>query len=168
MSDEKMDKDTLLQMINAARFRFDMLLTVFTNEQMTQPGVEGDWSIKDIIAHVTWSERETVYMLREHSIAEGVGSDLWNLPQDERNRAVYEENRDRSLADVLEESRQVFADLIEVLEEQTEEDLTDSVRYKDMPGEWLPWRVIAGNTYLHYHDHAEAIGIWFDKINSET
>lgn len=165
MSDEKMDKETLLHMIQAARFRFDMLLTVFTNEQMTQPGVESDWSVKDIIAHITWSEREMVGVMKQRAL---VGSDLWGVSTDERNQAVYEENKDRPLPEVLQEAGQVFTELIEQLEGLSEEDVTELGRFAEMPEDLPFWRLLAGNSYIHYHEHAEAIGNWFDKINAET
>ncbi|HEY0069760.1 MAG TPA: DinB family protein [Chloroflexia bacterium] len=153
----QIDKATLLNKVRSSRERLDALLATFTDEQMTQPGAEDDWSLKDVIAHVTWHERQMVDMLKARSLEEGVGSDLWELPLHERNWAIYDSNRDRSLEDVRSESRQVYAELGELLAGLSEEDLTDPARYKDMPDDWEPWRLIASNTYEHYDDHAEAI-----------
>jgi hypothetical protein len=161
----QIDKATLLNRVRSERSRLDALLASFTDEQMLQPLASGDWSAKDHLAHITWHEREMVNMLRARSLEEGVGSHLWGLPLQERNQAIYESNRDRSLADVLAQSRQVYAELSRLLEGLSEEDLTDPSRYKDMPGDWTPWEIIAENTYEHYHDHAEDIAL---KRNSET
>ncbi len=159
----QIDKATLLDRVRSERSRLDALLAGFTDEQLTQPGADGDWSLKDVMAHITWHEREMVNMLRERSIEEGVSSDLWGLPLQERNTAIYEGNQHRSLEDVLAEYRQVYAELDQLLDGLSEEDLTDPSRYKDMPGDWEPWKIIASNTYEHYHDHAEDIALKRDQ-----
>ena len=156
--DAQIDKATLLNNVRSERARLDALLVTFTDEQLARPGAEGDWSVKDVIAHITWHEREIVRMLRARSLEEGVASEWWGLPTHERNRAIYEANQDRPLQDVLAESRQVYAELSELLAGLSAADLTDPGRYKDMPAEWQPWKLIAENTYEHYNDHAEVIG----------
>ncbi|HVG01021.1 MAG TPA: DinB family protein [Chloroflexia bacterium] len=161
--DAQIDKATLLNNVKSSRSRLDALLATFTDEQMARSGAEGDWSVKDVIAHITWHEREIVNMLRARSLEEGVASELWGLPTHERNQAIYEGNQDRSLQDVLAESKQVYVELDELLAGLSEADLTDPGRYKDMPAEWQPWKLIAENTYEHYHDHAEAIGARRDE-----
>ncbi|MDQ3705664.1 MAG: ClbS/DfsB family four-helix bundle protein [Chloroflexota bacterium] len=157
--DAQIDKATLLDRVRSERSRLDSLLAGFTDEQMARPGVDGAWSLKDHLAHITWHEREMVNMLRARSLEEGVSSDLWGLPLHERNRAIYESNRHRSLEDVRAESRQMYAELSQLLEDASEEDLTDPGRYKGMPGDWKPWRLIAENTYEHYHDHTEDLAL---------
>lgn len=155
--DAQIDKATLLNRVRTERSRLDALLASMTGEQLAQPRAEGDWSVKDHLAHITWHEREMVNMLRARSLEAGIASDLWNLPLHDRNRAIYDSNRDRSLQDILAESRRVYAELSQLLEGLSEKDLTDPGRYKDMPGDWTPGKIIAENTYEHYHDHAEDI-----------
>ena len=58
----------------------------------------GKWSVKDLVAHITWSESEMVGVLAGRAL---VGSDLWSLTNDERNEIVYQQNRDRPLDEVL-------------------------------------------------------------------
>jgi len=118
---------------------------------LTQPGAGGSWSAKDVIAHVTWHEREMVGMIRRRAL---VGSELWNLPTDERNAAIYALNKDRSLAEVLEEAQKVYTELLEQLEMLSDEDLHNPGHFTGMPPDWEPWKVIAGNTYEHYPEHA--------------
>lgn len=90
------------------------------------------------------------------------GSDLWALPQDERNRVIYEQNRTRALSDVLAESAQVHARAMSLLDDLTDADLLEAARFKDMPADWLPWRIIAENTFEHYRDHAVIVRAWLD------
>src|SRR5262245_37896260 len=120
--DTPMTGAKFLDSLRSGRAEWDALLAQIGAGRMAQPGVEGDWSIKDIIAHVTWHEREMVGVLRERAL---VGSELWNLPLDQRNAAIFEQNKDRALDDVLEESRQVFPQLLELAAGLSDEELND-------------------------------------------
>jgi uncharacterized protein (TIGR03083 family) len=155
-----MTKRKLLDLIRAERAQWDALLAQVDQARMTEPGMAGDWSLKDIIAHVAWCEREVLGVLRAHAM---VGSDLWNLSNDERNAAVYVQNRERSLHDVLSEAREVYPQLIEAVEALTEEDITDPTRFRDMPSEWRPWMLISNNTYEHYQAHTPSIRAWLEQ-----
>src|SRR4051812_25757537 len=85
-----------LEKLRAARTEWDALLQGISSAQMVELGAYGNWSVKDVVAHVTWYEREMVDLLRERRLD---GSDLWLLPHTERNEAIYRENRSRSLDD---------------------------------------------------------------------
>jgi hypothetical protein len=89
--------DTLQQ----ERVKWNTMIDSIDREDMLKLGVVGEWSLKDVIAHITWHEREMVGLVEAHAL---VGSELWNLPTDERNAAIYEEIRDQSLEQVLAES----------------------------------------------------------------
>jgi uncharacterized protein (TIGR03083 family) len=148
------------QALRTGRADWDTLLDQIGEERMTQPGAAGDWTIKDIVAHVTWHEREMLGVLRERAL---VGSDLWNLPLDERNAAIYNQNKDRPLDDVLKESRQVYPQLLELVESLSDEDLNDPSRFSDMPAEWPPRDLVGSNTFEHYADHVAAIRVWLGR-----
>ncbi len=107
--DARMDKATFLETLRVKRAEWDALLAEVGEPRMAQPGPAGEWSLKDSIAHVTWCEREMVGVLRARAL---VGSHLWNVSQDERNAAVYRQNRDRSLSDVLAEAQQHSARIL--------------------------------------------------------
>ena len=87
-----MNKSEWLDTLQTERAQWEALLVQVGEARMTQPGAAGEWSVKDVIAHVTWFEREMVGVLRARAL---VGSDLWNLSRDERNAAIHEQNRDR-------------------------------------------------------------------------
>jgi hypothetical protein len=76
----------LINMVKRERANWESLVEQFAQEQMIQPGVAGEWTLKDVIAHLTWHEREMVGLIEAHAL---VGSELWNLPTDERNVAIY-------------------------------------------------------------------------------
>jgi uncharacterized protein (TIGR03083 family) len=151
-----MNKADWLDTLQTERAQWDALLAEVGEARMTRPGVEGEWSVKDVVAHVTWFEREMVGVLRARAL---VGSDLWNLSHDERHAVIYEQNRDRALSDVLAEARAVFDQLLAGMQSLAEEDLHDPLRFAEMPADWVPW-VIAGNSYEHYRQHAPGLRDW--------
>lgn len=150
-----MDKDTFLAALDMERARWDSALAQIDEARMIETGAVGEWSIKDLVAHIAWSEREMVKMLQTHSLRGG--SKLWYLSQDERNAVVYAENRERPLAEVLLEAREVFILLRGLLARLEEEDLVDPRRFAGMPLEWTPELVLAGSTYEHYRRHLPAL-----------
>jgi len=158
--DQPISRATFLDILRAGRAEWDNALVDVPRELMEEPGVTGDWSIKDHIAHVTWHEREMVGVLRERAL---VGSDMWDLPLDERNNLIFEQNRHRSLDEVLNESGLVFRQLLREIEALSEDDLNDPSRFKEMPSDWLPWKLIAENSYEHYPDHTEAVVRWLNS-----
>jgi hypothetical protein len=147
--DKAPNKSQFLERILQSRAKLDALVKGMDFSAMTLSSA-GGWTVKDILAHITWHEREMIKVVQAHAL---VGSDLWNLPLDQRNAIIYTENKDRALKDVLEESTTVFKELIQAMETLTEEDLHDPGRFTDMPPDWLPWDLLAQNTYEHYQDH---------------
>jgi hypothetical protein len=152
-----MDKATFIKTLEQSRAEWEALLAQVDEERMLQPGAARKWSVKDVIAHVTWGEREMVPIMRTHVLA---GSELWNLSDDERNEVVYQQNRDRPLQEILQEEQQAYADLFEAAQALSDEDLNDPHRFKQMPEGWVPWQIIAGCSFKHYQDHIPSIREW--------
>ena len=153
-------KSDFLENLRIARVEWESLLAKVGEANMLRPGVAGEWSVKDIVCHITWFEREMVGMLQAQAL---IGSDLWELPQGQRNAVIFEQNRHRSLQDVLAEARLVNQGLFEALQSLPEEDLTDPGRFKNMPPDWSPGKIIAENSYEHYRAHAPSIEAWLNR-----
>jgi len=147
---ETMTTAQVLSLIDEARGALDEALAGISRERMLAPGAESGWSAKDIMAHIAWSERETVGALQRRAL---VGSELWLLSQDERNAAVYRENRDRPLDDVQEEARQIFAAIRAEIALLSDAEMNDPALIAGMPGGLTPWQWLAGVTWKHYAEH---------------
>ena len=93
-------KTEFLERIRTSRTKLDEVVKSIDPMFMTAPGVCGDWSVKDILAHITWHEQEMFNVVLKRAL---VGSDLWNVSLELRNKTIYEENRDRGLKDVLDD-----------------------------------------------------------------
>ena len=153
----------LLETIQRAREEWNALLEPIDQPNMTLPGVAGDWSLKDIIAHITWHERQMVGLIKAHAL---VGSDLWNLPTDERNAVIYDEVKDLPLEQVLKESDEVYAQLLEVLPSLGDDDLVNPEGFPNMPPDWQPGNIIAQNTFEHYQQHIPDAQRWITESGS--
>ena len=145
-----METAQVLKLIDEQRARFDAALARISHERMMAPDAEGAWRAKDILAHITWSEREMVGVLRQRAM---IGSELWRLSQDERNAAVYAENRERPLGDVLEDARRIFAEMRAEIARLSDAEMNDPALIAHMPNGLEPWRLLAGTTWRHYEEH---------------
>ena len=155
----KMTLREFLAKQNVARAEWQATLTQVPKERMLEV-VENGWTVKDIIAHVTWHEREMTGMIKQRAL---VGSDLWDSPLEERNQAIWEQNRKRSLDDVLNEAKRVYPAFIRALETLTDAELNDARHFREMPADWKPWEVIASNAFEHYPEHVTMLRKWLKK-----
>jgi hypothetical protein len=118
-------------------------------------------SVKDVMAHIAWYERETTGIFVQRAVN---GSPLWYVSLEARNAAIQAENQFKSLADVQAESPQVFNALVAVIEGLEDVDLLDSSRFANMPPEWQPYEVILSNTVEHYNDHQADIQAYLRSV----
>jgi hypothetical protein len=151
--DNEMNLARLLDLCRAHWMEWKSALEALSPEQMEQPLLSGGRSPKDLTVHLTFFEREMVGVLDTRSMK--LASPLWELPTDERNQAIFEENRDRALEDVLGDMDFIHNRLMGLLEQMSDADLHDPSRYEGMPAEWVPWQILRGNTYQHYEEHAK-------------
>lgn len=162
---EQIDKSELLVRIRAERERLEETLARLSEEQMVEPGVVDDWSVKDILAHlVTWEQRMVRWMDQalRGEVPDRPGSDeeigRWN-------QQSYADNRDRPLAEVLTDFRESYPRALRAAETAPEDDLVDPDRFAWRNG--LPlWVMVAANTSWHYREHGESIRAWLDRIGA--
>jgi hypothetical protein len=120
----------------------------------SSPRRPGELSLRDILYHVAWYEREMVNMMKLRSFS---GSPWWDLPVEERNSLIKTEGMTISLLQAWRVEEQAFTDLLAQLQTLTDEELEDPRLFKEMPLDTKPWEVIASNTYEHYVEHFSSI-----------
>lgn len=150
----------LLDTIRSGRDQWDSLLAKIDTSDMARSGAKGTWSVKDIIAHITWYEREIVAVLQERAL---ISSNLWNLTQEERNEAIYKKYLNSTLKEVLAESKETIHRLLDVIQSLSQDELINPRHYRNMPEEWVPWELIAENTYKHYQQHIRSLREWLER-----
>ena len=152
-----MKRANLVDRIRTTRREFEALLEGLSPRQMTQPGVAGEWSVKDMLAHIAWYEREEADFYGEIDVE---GSPLWRLPQEPRNQKLFEQARHRPLQEVLADFREAHERLLSVVERLSEEDLATPGRFLGTSPEWPPWRRIAVHSCDHDREHIDMIQAW--------
>ncbi len=155
------NKSQLIQTYAAERLKWEELWDEVGPERMETSGVAGEWSVKDIVAHVnTWEGRVLAWL---EAAAQGCAPvpAPWptNLDEDAINAWIWKANRGRRLEDVLDESRQTGRRVQEVLSAIAEPDMTGPGRFWWLSGGSL-LTAIPGNSFEHYRDHAETIRAW--------
>lgn len=147
---ERVEK--LLHRLDTAWLAFTESYAGLTDEQLLEPGVTGDWSVRDIIAHVTTWEEEALKHLPciigggrppRYSITYG-GIDTFNALTTEQKRGL-------SLAAVRSQQEAMHRQLIAYIRSAPGEQFTQETRAR---------RRLRLDTYGHYPLHAAGIREW--------
>ncbi len=156
-----MDKTSLINTIQTERAHLESLIAPLNETQLCTATSEGQWSIKDILAHIAVWEQICARWLEE--FLGGVTPQPTERNDQQSNNRIYLENHDRSLPEVQElfhHTHQQFLQQVNLLAQAlTEEDLNGPDRFawtESWPGHSLI-AVIADNSYEHYQNHAEQI-----------
>ena len=168
----KMDKETFLATLRQERVEWDALLAQVPASRMTTPGIEGQWSVKDVIAHIaTYEEWTAVELLKALAISPGSTitdfSSISSADVHVRNARIFEQHQAKSLIDVQEYSQKAFTFLLEAVEYLSDDDLlsTDALNGRLEPfwaGRPL-WKGLASNSYSHYHEHIPLLQNWLKQ-----
>ena len=164
-----MHKSEILSGLQEEYRNWQALLDQMNPSRMDEPGVAGDWSIKDIVAHLTGWRRRTVNRLRAAGRAEPEPPPPWPAhlqTDDEINAWIYESNRERSVGEVLDDSHQVFQQLLAAVEGLPDHVLMDTQRY-------LPWLegnpLSAAGFFAHFHDeHEPDMRAWLARVEKNS
>ena len=155
---EQIDKAELLANMQTGYNSFEALLAGLNETQMTTPGVNGGWSVKDNLAHLTaWHLRQLDLL---QGVRQGKEPGIRLVPEssvDEINEQFYQENKDRSLAEVLAAFRSSYQHVLADVQAMTDEELNKPISWLNDRPIWL-W--VAGNTYDHYEEHVGFIRNW--------
>jgi hypothetical protein len=158
-------KAGLLILIRTERKLLDAELAELTGDQMTKPGVEGRWSIKDLLAHITAWEQRMIQWLKQAlrgEVPQHLPTGMTWDDLDRWNEETFLENRDRPLDEVLAESDRSYRQALRAVEMMPEKALFEPGYYVWRGGKPL-WEMVAANTYWHYQEHREAIRSWLHR-----
>jgi hypothetical protein len=143
-------KPILLDLLHQAHRDQDAFLQELNTTERAATGTPEYWSAKDHVAHLTFWRRHLVLMLQ---------AIIRKVPQPESenfeqlNPVIFEEQRYRPWPDILSESDHVYAELITLSDQLTEEDLTAFNRFDWIPDGWPLYTSFMGNCYEHAQQH---------------
>ena len=147
-----MDGAAVISKIEKAWSDFQSSYAGLSESEMMMPGVTGEWSVRDILAHVTWWEQEALKYLPvllaggkppRYSVMYG-GLDAFNA-------LMTQKMKDVPLDKVLREQKSTHARLMRLLREAPEGEFERETRFR---------RRLRFDTYHHYPVHTAAILKW--------
>lgn len=148
-------REALLQRLDSAWESFKESYAGLSDGELLEGGVTGAWSIRDIIAHVSWWEEEALTHLPlilaggrppRYSVTHG-GIDAFNAKMTALRNGL-------SLAEVLRQLDDVHRRLMALVERVPELQLTGETRFR---------RRLRLDTYGHYPKHTRAIRRWRER-----
>jgi hypothetical protein len=156
-----MKKDQLLKRLDKAWATLQESYAGLSDPQLMEPGVMGEWSVKDILAHVTtWEEEALKYL---PLILTGGSPPRYTHfgGIDGFNAQMAEQKRNTALSDILRHLDETHHRLIDYLQSVPEEHFTRETRFRHR---------LRLDTYGHYPVHARAIREWhlIDGGNQEA
>ena len=162
--DQPMTGARLARILQDERTHWNALLAQIPTDHMEEPGVEGVWSVKELVAHLTWFEGRVVESARQvlHT-GTFTRPDRDGLSLDEWNVRLADVSRTRPLVEVLAEADAVFGQLLQVVAACPQDLLNDPSRL-GLPEDFVPWMAIANNSYAHYREHEPALRAWLARM----
>src|SRR5690349_459214 len=119
-------KPILIDLLRQAQVGQNSFFQQLPPAELAAIGTPERWSAKDHVAHMTFWRQRLVLSLQ---------AIIQKAPQpafddfEQLNPVIFEEQRYRPWSDILSESDQVYAELLAVTEQLTEEDLTAFNRF---------------------------------------
>jgi hypothetical protein len=150
-----MDRSQLLKRLDKAWEGLKVSYADLSEAELMRSGVTGNWSVRDVIAHVTTWEEEALKHLP--IILAGGKSPRYSITYggiDAFNAHTTEQKKDLSLLEVLQQRDDIHRRLIEFIKNIPEEHFILETRCR---------RRLRLDTYGHYRIHTKAIRKWREQ-----
>ncbi len=163
-------KQQALAAIDAERAAWHELVAAVGTHRMNEPGPMGDWTFKDLAAHLTGWRQYSIS--RIEAVQRGEPSPATPWPQeltdeDAINAWIYEREHDRPLADVLADADATFLRLRAAVEAMSDEELADPRRFPWMEGRSLGDVLISRSYFAHLHEeHEPDLRAWVERAHT--
>lgn len=150
------DKDRLERSVAEAWDELVATVEAVPEDEMERPGVVEEWSVKDLLGHITfWAEKAASDL---DLLAEGKPDEIetpggeegvakWNRRESDARKGM---GLDEIKTGWLASHERALQALTRVSAEQLDTEVAG----------WAQWKRYAGDTYLHYREHTEQIGAW--------
>ena len=164
MTDDDAARARLIAHVRDVQQRWRRLVADVGDDRLEAPGAMGEWTFKDVAAHLTGWRRRTVLRLE----AAGRGdpppanpwpADLGDEETDAINAWMHERSKDRPSAELLTEADRVYDDFIAVVETLPADVLTDPNRFGWMEGVALA----DGDFNGHLDEHEPDVRRWLAR-----
>jgi hypothetical protein len=160
-----MTPQDLLERIHKDRKILAALWEGLTVEQVVlRPGPQEDWSVKDLIAHISWWENFIISQVRE--LINGKKSEPVEH-HDLINAQIYQRYKDSSLAEILAAFDANWPRLEALINSLTDQQINTPAYYQTYDGvALLP--ILGAGTFYHYPSHMADLRAYVEKLNKPS
>ncbi len=164
------NKSELVKRIHRSRSTLEETIHPLSEAQLTRPGPDGGWSIKDHLAHLAIWELGVAELLRGHPRFQAMGVEQivsQGKGFDEINDVIYKLHSGLPLSKVMDKFQSAHRQLLEALDLLEDEDLFKP--YASFVPDGSETRLepvirwIIGNTYDHFDEHRGYIRVLIRK-----
>ncbi len=162
MSDEER-REALVEAIGGVRERWRRLVADVGPTRLEEPGAMGEWTFKDVAAHLTAWRRRTVVRLEAAARGEAEPpppwpADLVDGPDDPINAWIHERTKDRPASELLADADAVYEDFIAAVRALPIDIATDPKRFPWLVGQALVDADFGGHLGEHEPDVRRWLG----------
>jgi len=159
-----MTKTELIEALEDGQAEMVEMLEDLPEASMLEPGVIGNWSIKDILNHLSMWEGQLITLLFQVSrgMEKPTTLHFGKETMEEINQRWYAASQDRSLDLIWQDWVSVRKQTLRRVSEISEADLIDPKKFHWQKGVPL-WQWIANDTIEHEDEHGDAIRDWLDR-----
>lgn len=154
MADKPASKDQLLGSIKQEHKNLENSIKGLSDTEMIKTTEPGEWSVQDIMAHVTAWEQSLLNWYERGLRGEKQVMPEWNKPGvlDAINLDIYRRNKDRWLKEIKKEFKGSYKQILKTVKSIPEEWMLTPARF-DWTGKSTLMDYIFSNTSEHYADH---------------
>jgi hypothetical protein len=148
---------------------WEELLASLSEDQITTPHFDFDWSIKDVMAHKwAWQQISIARMEgglqdREPEFPKWIVESIenWEEDADRVNALTFKTQHEKSWSEIYQNWKNGFLRFLELGEKISERNLLDGDRYPWLKGYSLAFILVA--SYDHHQEHYEKLTNWMQK-----
>ena len=144
-------KTIVLDLLQQGHLDEEAFWQELTENERTAIGTPELWSAKDHVAHRTFWRQDLVLKLT--AVLQHQELPPSKESEEQLNSIVFEEHKLRPWSDIHAESERVYAELIKLTEQLSEEDLTASNRFTWISGGKPLYAAFLGSCYEHDQEH---------------
>ncbi|MGZ3601293.1 MAG: TPR end-of-group domain-containing protein [Ktedonobacterales bacterium] len=144
-------KPIILDLLREGHLDEEAFLQELGETERSASGTPECWSAKDHIAHRTFWHQDLIQKLNANLQHQEISPS--EESEDQLNSMNFEKHKLRPWSDLHAESERVYAELIALIEQLSEEDLTTSNRFASITGGQPLYTAFVGSCYEHDQEH---------------
>ena len=165
-----MDKENLLQWLKDEHQAWLTVIAQFNSSNWEKPGLAGYWSMKDVLAHLTGWNRRLVSKMEavQNNMVQPLPPWPSNLKtDDEINAWFYETNHSRTVAELLDDEKNVFELVLKIVMNFPDDVEIETIHQGNRDYYLVNLhntKIQPGEFFDHFHDdHEKQIRLFLEK-----